>query len=486
VSGGSGRAAILAAAACAIAAPASAATLADTLAATYANNPQLAAQRAGLRATDEQYAIVRAQGLPNAGVNAQVTQGVRNYQQFNGFGRVTQAGGSLTVPVWQGGRVKTALRAADARVKSGQQSLRATEGDVFVSAVSAYMDVLRDRAIVGLNLNNVRVLDTNLQATNDRFQAGDLTRTDVAQSKARLEGARSQLAAARATLTASEENYRAVVGRAAGDLETPPTMPLLPADADRAEATALDENPDIAAAAEQVKAYRADVAAARAGRNPTISATASENYYRYEDPSGSGINSVGGGTFKGDYATVGATLTLPLYQGGLVGAQVRQAQAFESQALEQQVATERQVVATVRSSFSNFRALTDTERSSAEQVKANTLALEGLRAEQSVGLRQVLDVLNGEQELLSSKVTLVSAQHDAYIAGFQLLNAMGLVNYRRLGLTGGPLYDPQVHYARSRRSISDFASDPTPIATAKPTYGPAVPPEIPAVTPLAK
>jgi outer membrane protein len=224
--GGRGRGAILAAAGLAFATPASATTLADALSATYVNNPTLAAQRAGLRATDEQYGIVRAQGLLNAGINGQLTQGVRNYQQFNGFGRITQAGAQLSVPVWQGGRVKSALRAADARVKSGQQSLRATEGDVFVQAVSAYMDVLRDRAIVDLNLNNVKVLETNLQATNDRFQAGDLTRTDVAQSKARLEGARGQLAAARATLTSSEENYRATIGQPAGVLEQPPVMPL--------------------------------------------------------------------------------------------------------------------------------------------------------------------------------------------------------------------------------------------------------------------
>jgi outer membrane protein len=332
---------------------------------------------------------------------------------------------------------------------------------------------------VSLNENNVRVLKTNLDASNDRFQAGDLTRTDVAQSQARLEGANAQLVLARANLTSSEENYRAVIGAAAGTLDQPPTMPMLPGDADRAEVTALNENPQIAAAVAAVKAAHTDVSTARASRMPQISATASENYYRLDDLARSLSSSA-----KGDYAVVGATLTVPIYQGGLAGAQVRQAQAFEQQAIEQQTATERQVVANTRAAFAGYQAQIAAEKSSEEQVKANTLALEGLRAEQSVGLRQVLDVLNGEQELLNARVNLVTAQRDAYVAGFQLLNAMGLVNYKRLGLDGGALYDPMVHYQQARHRIGDWTQDKRPAPQAKPNYGPAVPPEIPPVTPL--
>lgn len=447
----------------------SATTLQEALTATYANNPTLTGQRAALRATDEQYGILRAQGLPQAGLNGSVNQGIQNYRDINTYNRIVTAGAAVSVPIWQGGRVRNALKAADARVLGGQQSLRSTEGQVFVSAVGAYMDVLRDRSIVELNLNNVKVLQTNLDATNDQFQAGSLTRTDVAQSVARLEGAKSQLAAARATLTGSEENYRAVIGQPAGTLEPPPSLPLLPKDADQAEATALDDNPDIAAAAEQVRATHLDVETARASHLPTVSASAGENYYNYAD------GSLGFVARHGQYSSVGVTATVPLYQGGLVGAQTRQSQAFEQQAIEEQTRTERGVVANAHAAFSSYQASLYTTRSSEEQVKANTLALEGLRAEQGVGLRQVLDVLNGEQELLSSKVTLVSAQHDAYLAGFQLLNTMGLVNYKRLGLEGGVLYDPAVHYERTRHAISDFAEDPVPAPQARPTYGPAAP-----------
>lgn len=463
----------------ALGAPAGATSLRDALNAVYRDNPQLTAQRAGLRATDEQYAIIKANGLPTVGANGQVTQGVRNFQTYQGVNRIVTAGAQLSVPLYQGGRVRNAMNAADQRVRTGQQQLRATEGDVFVQAVSAYMDVLRDRAIVSLNENNVKVLQTNLDASNDRFQAGDLTRTDVAQSQARLEGARAQLSLARSNLTASEENYRAVIGQPAGTLDQPPVMPLLPADADRAEVTALEQNPQIAAAAANVRAYHYDVSTARANRMPSISASASENYYKFADAIQGNFSAP-----SGDYATVGVTATLPLYQGGLAGAQVRQAQAFEQQAMEQQTQTERQVVANTRAAFAAYQAQIAAERSSEEQVKANTLALEGLRAEQGVGLRQVLDVLNGEQELLSARVNLVTAQRDAYVAGFQLLNAMGLVNYRRLGLDGGPLYDPDVHYDKARHRISDWSEDPRPAPQARPLYGPAVPPEIPPVTPL--
>ncbi|MDB5738757.1 MAG: hypothetical protein JWO65_2425 [Sphingomonas bacterium] len=261
-------------------------------------------------------------------------------------------------------------------------------------------------------------------------------------------------------------------------LDQPPVLPLLPDSPDRAEATAIDNNPDIAAAVAAVKAARFDTQTARAARMPTISGSAGGNYYNFID----GLPGIGPNQ-HGNYATAGITATLPLYQGGGVSAQIRQAQAFESQALEQQTAVERQVVANVRAAFSSYGAALDVIKSSEEAVKANTLALEGVRAEQGVGERQVLDVLNAEQELLNSNVQLVSAQHDAYVAGFNLLNAMGLVDYKHLGLEGGALYDPTLHYNRSKNALSDYAEDPKPVAIARPTYGPSVPSENPPVTP---
>ena len=452
-------------------------TLQEALVATYMGNPTLTGQRAALRATDEDVALARAAGRPQIGVNASATQGVDGLRQFSQFNRQLGAGASVNLPLFQGGRVRNATHAADARVAGGRATLRATEGDVFVQAVAAYMDVLRDRVIVELNVNNVKVLQTNLEATKDRFQAGDLTRTDVAQSQARLQDGQSQLASVRATLVASEENYRRVIGTGAATLDQPPPLPALPDTPEKAEATAIDENPDIASAVAAVKAARFDVQTQRAARMPTLSASAGSNYYN---------NTGGFGTFPhqhGDYSTVGVTATLPLYQGGQVAAQVRQAQAFESQAMENQTAVERQVVADTRAAFSRYQAALEVIQSSEGAVSANTLALEGVRAENSVGERQVLDVLNAEQELLSSEEALESARHDAYVAGFDLLNAMGLVNYKHLGLEGGALYDPVVHYNRSRSALSDYAEDPRPAPIAKPTYGPRLIDENPPVTP---
>jgi outer membrane protein len=215
-----------------------------------------------------------------------------------------------------------------------------------------------------------------------------------------------------------------------------------------------------------VKAAAYDVSTARAGRLPTLSASAGTTYNRYSNYAG--LN----GTFAGDTSQAQITLSVPLYQGGLPAAQVRQAQDFQSAAIENETATERQVVANVRAAFSSYGATLEVIHSSEEALKANTLALEGVQAEQGAGLRQVLDVLNAEQEKLNSQVQLVSARHDAYVAGFQLLNAMGLVNYQRLGIDGGPFYDPTVDYRRARRAIGDWSENPDPAPIAHPVYGP--------------
>src|SRR5262249_1776027 len=172
-----------------------------------------------------------------------------------------------------------------------------------------------------------------------------------------------------------------VVGQAAGGLDQPPPLPVLPDNPDKAEATAIDNNPDMAAAAEAVKAAHYDVQQARASRMPTVSGSVGTNYYRYSGFAGNGLG-VPVGNVSGDASQAGLTLNIPLYQGGLPGAQVRQAQAFESAALENQTATERQVVANVRAAFSSYQASLDVIRSSQEALKATTLAFECGRAGQ--------------------------------------------------------------------------------------------------------
>jgi len=201
-------------------------TLREALVKTYDTNPTIMAQRQSLRATDENVSIARAAGRPQVSATAGLNQDVLSVNTLGPGvgrnGRDLSLGATVSYPLYSGGRVRNGVRAADIRVEAGRADLRATEGDIFTEAVAAYMDVIRDRSIVQLNENQVRVLTTNLQATRDRFEVGDLTRTDVAQSDARLALARSNLAIVQGRLESSEENYRRVIGAEAHDLQAPP------------------------------------------------------------------------------------------------------------------------------------------------------------------------------------------------------------------------------------------------------------------------
>ena len=459
---------------------ASADTLREALASTYRTNPTLMAQREALRATDAGVAIAKAAGRPQiratAGINRDLTRsgilavGTEDGTDFT-------VGADIAYPIFSGGQVKNSVRAAKTRVEAGRALLEAVEGDVFTEAVAAYMDVIRDRAIVELNQNNIRVLGTNLQATRDRFEIGDVTRTDIAQSEARLELGRSNLAAAEARLASSVENYKRVIGKPPEDLAPPPPLPPLPATAEEAVRIALVNNPDLVAAVRQAEAAGFDVRVARASRLPTVSLGASSTYFNALAGAESGFPSTGTET------SAGVNATIPIYQGGEPAARTRQAQAIEGQLMEQVIASERLVVANARAAFATYQAALRAIASSELAVRANEIALEGTRAEQTVGTRNVLDVLNAEQELLNSQVTVVTARREAYVAGFQLLNAMGQTQAEDLGLDGGPLYDPLGNYRRVANNWSDWASDPKYVPQSTRTVTPAEEPQQPLPAP---
>lgn len=462
------RAALLAFAGTVAIAPAHGDTLRDALVRTYSGNPTLTGARARLRAIDEGVSIARSSGRPQLTGTAGITQDFRGIARFRNGGRAVTGAVDIDYPLFRGGSVRNAVRAADARVTAGRAELRAAEGDVFTDAVGAYMDVIRDTSIVELNQNQVRVLETNLQASKDRFEVGDLTRTDVAQSEARLSGARSQLAAAQGQLTSSRENYRRVIGVLPGVLEPPPPLPPLPETADKAVELALANNPNLASAGALAQASGLDVRVARADRLPTLSVNTGASYNNLLDTNAENLGGQPGTTLDQvqTAATVGLRARIPLYQGGGVAARVRQARALESQSIEQTIESERFVVAESRAAFASYQAAQEQIRSSEAAVSANTLALEGVRAENSVGTRTILDVLNAEQELLNSQVALVTARRDAYVAGFRLLNAMGQAEMRDLGLDGGPLYDPAANYNRVSRSASDWGDGEKPVPQA--------------------
>ena len=443
-----------------IAAPAGADDLREALVMAYNTNPALQGARAQQRGVDEGVPIARSAGLPSLSGTATYNEFLKkSANSFTSPDRVFSADATLSVPIYSGGAVKNSLRAAKTRVEAGQADLRASESGVFSQVVAAYMDVLLGQAVVGLNRTNIERLDVNLRATKDRFEIGDLTRTDVAQSQSRLALARSDARTSEANLIAARERYIQIVGKAPVDLQSPPPLTGLPASTDEAVQFALDHNPDLIAARHRSKAAGFDSNAAGAGRMPRVSIFTSGDYTDY-------LGTLGGGntafTQSETTAQAGIRATIPLFQGGLPAAQQRRAQAFEGAALEQEIGIEREVIATVRSAYASWKASSDVIASSQSAVDAATLSLEGVRAENTVGNRTILNILDAEQELLRAEVQLVTARRNAYVAGFNLLAAMGKAEAQDLGLDGGVLYDPDTNYNRVKNAIWDWSRDPDP------------------------
>ena len=464
-----------------LAGPAHADTLKDALLSAYTENPTLEAARAQLRATDENVVIQNANGLPTVSGSGTYTEFVKqSSSSFISPDRSLSASLDLSVPLYQGGAVRNGVLAAETRVDAGRADLRGTESAIFSQVVAAYMDVIRNEAIVGLSANNVQVLEVNYQATSDRFEIGDLTRTDVAQSEARLSVARSSLQSARANLIAARERYVELVGNAPGELAPPPPLPDLPGDVDTAVQIALEDNPDLIAAMERAQASRYDIDVAGAGRLPTVEAFSTGGYQNYLGT----LGSVGNATTANQTSTTaqaGVRLRLALFGGGRVAARERQAQATSQAALEQVVATERAIISQVRAAYSSWRAASAIVLSSQTAVDAASLSLEGVRAENTVGNRTILDILNAQQELLNAQVDLVTARRNAYVAGFSLLAAMGRAEARDLGLESyGPLYDPAANLDRVNGIIWDWHREEDPVTQSPRTVDiPAQDAEIP-------
>lgn len=461
-------------------APALAETLQSAFTEAYRTNPTINAARAGQKATDEQIAVARAAGLPSLSASGQYTQTFES--QLSTFSNPVRAGTanvSLSVPIYAGGGTRYAIRAADIRSKAGQASLRGVESSLFAEVVAAYMDVIQNEALVDLNAQQVKVLEVNLQATRDRFQVGDLTRTDIAQSEARLAAAEASYESARSNLIGARETYVRLVGHAPVALETPPALPNLPATPDAAVAVALEHNPDLVAAQASADAAKYDVRVAKAARLPRVSAVANGNYANYFNSLKSTSTFF---TAPQTYSTgtVGLQATIPLYQGGRPSANVRAANDRTSQAFETIIATERNVIAQTRAAYASWQASNEVIASSQKQIAASSLSLEGVQAENSVGNRTVLDILNAQQELLSARSQLVQAQRNAYVAGFSLLAAMGRAEARDLGLDGGALYDPTANYNAAHQHRSDWSDGPAPRANSTRTID--IPAQTPAVT----
>jgi TolC family type I secretion outer membrane protein len=462
-----------------VASPAAAESLKDALALAYQTNTSLIAARARLRGTDEQFIQARSVALPTitgtitAGTNDSIGHGLSGAITNPQTGQIiaggasgsdsTQYSVSASQNLFRGGRTGAAMDAAMANIYSARAQLISTEQQILLSVVTAYVDVRRDAEILKISENNVHLLEAQLQATRDRFDVGEITRTDVSQAEARLADARSQFSAAQAQLTASRAAYEQVVGQAPGTLDQEPELPELPKDLDTAYALAMQDNPDVVSANYNDVAAKANVRNAKGAMYPSVSLSASASHLDSFPNSGplqfdgdGGTNPVTGAPLpnvgRTDTTSVAARLSIPIFSGNALSSQLRQAKQTESSAKYTARDTERTVRSTVSRAWSSYLASAEQIKSTEESVRANELAYEGVEAEAQVGLRTTLDVLNAEQELLGAREALVQAQAAAYVAAYALLQAVGRVTPEYLGL-GVQQYDPARNLSKIKRNI---------------------------------
>jgi outer membrane protein len=419
---------------------ASAETLEEALALAYAGNPELAAQRANLRTLDEEIAIAKSGYRPQAGSQIQVNRSSTNPSGSGSFGSTNQNyEASVSQPLFRGYRTRANVKSANSTIFASREQLRGTEQSILFDAVSAYMDVIRDMAVVKLTQNQVEVLRRQLQATKDRFRVGELTRTDVAQSEARLSQADSQRIAAEGQLTISRDSYQRVVGQEPGTLSKP-TIPALPATVDEAVSIATSENPRLVGAKYVEEAAQHDVKAAKGAVLPSADATAGISR---SDRSNNG-NQVFGSSASTS-ANIGAQVSIPFYQSGAEYARVRQAKQRASQRRLEISVAERQVIEQARNAWAQYRTAQANIAAQQSAVRANEVAAEGVRQEQTVGSRTILDVLDAEQELLNARVQLVLADRNAAVASYGVLASIGRLDVKSLNLKVDA-YDPTRHY----------------------------------------
>ncbi len=445
------RAIRLVGAACILAASTTA-TLAQSLEQALLNayfaNPTINAQRAAVRVTDEQVPQALAGYRPQVFGNAQAdidrtrtqspagTFNTRNYPR--GYGVTAQQN------LFNGFQTGNLVRSAESQVLAARETLRNTEQNVLLDAVAAYMNVIRDTAIVQLQQQNVQALNEQLRATNDRFQVGELTRTDVAQSQARLRAAESQLSAAQANLNASRAAYRRDIGSDPGNLKPPrPYEKLALASLDAAIAEAFGKHPAIQATRHGVDTAQLQVKVAEGSLLPTLNLEASAQ--RFSDPNTTVYNNFD--------MTAGLRLTVPLYQGGAEYSRVRQAKELTGQRKLESDVVRDQVRAAVIQSWGLASASRFQVEAAQAQVAAAQIALNGVREEYRVGQRTTLDVLNAQAELVNARSALITAQRDRVVASYSLLSSVGRLSIVELRLAQKKqTYEPEVHYDQVRDS----------------------------------
>ncbi len=431
------------------AAPARAETLFQALTAAYQFNPRLDAARATQRATDEEVPRALSGYRPvitgSADTNYQNTT-TRPPTAGNGESNPRGYSVGMVQPLFRGFRTVNAVNTAEATVRAGRETLRLTEQLVLLEAVTAFSDVVRDTAIVRLRENNVTVLTRDLKATQDRFNVGEVTRTDVAQAQARRAAAVAALDLARANLKTSRATYERVIGHPPSNLvEARPTNLTGKSQQENVEVS-LRESPSVVGALYREQAARFAIDLVRGELLP--SAQLEADYTRRFDTA-VGIESL-------ESSTVTGRLTVPFYTGGEVQARVRQAKQTHIQRLQEIEQARTEVQERVVTAWAQLQAAKAAVESDRTAVDANRIALAGVREEERVGQRTLLDVLNAEQELLNSEVNLVTDQRNVVVASYALLSTIGRLNAQELAVAS-LVYDPDAYYHDVRRKWFDIS-----------------------------
>ena len=460
-------------------------TLQDALTSAYNTNPQLQAERATLRATDENVPQALANWRPTVQISG--SEGIDHNSQHQdcsklslGINPCTGASASLTPaqlaaiglgsspntlnstanlspqtqaltvsqPIYRGGRTEAQTEQAMNLVRSERAHLSSIEETVLLSAVTDYMNVVRDQATLDLNINNEQVLRRQLEAAQDRFRVGEVTRTDVAQAEAAYAAAIAGRQQAAGNLQISRSAYERDIGQAPGKLAPPSGVPELPTSRDEVTALATDTNPDVISAQFAQQAAEDNIRVVRGQLLPTISLNASAQRLSETQGAGKVID---------DFSLTGQ-LTMPLYEGGAIYSQSRQASQTAAQRRSQ--VDNARVTAVQQAAQAWEQLVSDRAQITSEQsqIKANEIALDGVQQEASVGSRTVLDILNAEQILFQSRVNLVTSQHDEVVAEFALASALGRLTAKQLNLPV-VFYDPQEHFDAVRDKWIGFGED---------------------------
>lgn len=431
--------------------PGSAQTLSDALIAAYNNNPTLQAARAQLRATDEQVPEALSNYRPTVTGTGNLGRDWTNQSSaFFSTGQVTNprsAGVTITEPLYRGGRTEASVDRAENLVKSGRAQLSATEQSVLLAAATAYVDVYRDQAVLDLNISNEQVLRRRLEDTEEQFKVGIITKTDVSQAEARLAQAVAERIQAENNLNSSRAVYRNVTGTSPGTLEAPEPLAGIPGTSDEALA-GVPQNPTVIAAGFNELAAREDVRISTGELYPTLSLNGTYDH---------GDDTLSKGSYQQTTA-VFALLNMPIYPGSAAYARIRAAKQVVQQRRKETEAAERNAAQDATQAFESLISAQAQVKSFDKQIQANEIALEGVRQEESVGTRTVLDILNAQQELLDSRVNKVQAEHDALVAVLQLKTAMGRLTAQALDLPVA-YYDVNAYYEEVRDKLWGVGDD---------------------------